>query len=276
MRVSLLPVGNAVRLFLEPPATAMRWKLLRKPVDTWTDQDDPTAAVIHDGDQRVILDHQALINGTTYYYKPFYFDGADWTASVSMSAVPAASYTDESLDVLSLVRDRIDDGLTVAVARGVLLPTSGHVDVLTAPPQTKETRWPVVTVQLTQDTPAERALGEYSGSPFLNADQGWIVDQGWLSRIQLTVIAWSLNPDERLTFGQVLKSIIIGNIPVFDENGMVNVEWQQSLVEDFESYDAPVYQVMGILACLAPSAISYVSETTSVNDVNEIDITLTA
>jgi hypothetical protein len=273
MRVSLLPIGNAARLFLEPPATAVRWRLLRKTVDAWTDQNDPAASVIRDGDERVILDFQGLLNGTTYYYKPFYFDGAAWTASVSVSAVPAASYTDESLDVLSLVRDRIDDGLTVAVARGVLLPATGHVDVLTAPPQAKETRWPVVTVQLTQDAPAERALGEYSGSPHLDFDGDLKIYQGWLSRVLIEIGIWSKNPDERLTFGRVIKATVIGNIPVFEEVGMVNVDWIPTYTADFESYDAPVYQVIGTLSCLAPSAISYVSDQAP---VDEIDITLMA
>lgn len=252
-----LPIGNAVRVFIQPPAGATRWRLLRKTVNSFSGQDDPEASVIHDGDERVVLDAEALINGTTYYYKLYTWNGSVWAAEPSVSVVPNPNFEDIGTDVLSVVRDRLDEGLKVMLAKGLLTHPKGHIQVLTAPPAFEDTAWPVVTVHLMQDLPGERGIGELIGIDEFDADAwDWKSSEGWLSRVQLTIIGWCLNADQRIAIRKALKAIVIGNLPVFDAYGMVQIEFQQSDTEDFQSYAAPVYQVSNTFSCLAPSNVS--------------------
>lgn len=267
-QIQKLPIGNAVRVFIQPPAGATRWRLLRKTADSFSGQDDPEASVIHDGDERVVLDAEALINGTTYCYKLYTWNGSVWAAEPSVSAVPNPNFTDIGTDVLSVVRDRLDEGLKVYVANGTLTHPKGHIQVLTAPPAFEDTAWPVVTVHLMQDAPGERGIGELIGIDEFDADAwDWKSSEGWLSRVQLTIIGWCLNADQRIALRRALKAIVIGNLPIFDAYGMVQIEFQQSDTEDFQSYAAPVYQVSNTFSCLAPSAVSTTDP--AITDVEE-------
>jgi hypothetical protein len=203
------------------------------------------------------LDAEALVNGTTYYYKTYTWNGSVWTAEPTVSVVPNPNFEDIGTDVLSVVRDRLDEGLKVMLAKGLLTHPQGHIQVLTAPPAFEDTAWPVVTVHLMQDSPGERGIGELIGFDEFDSDAWeWTGSEGWLSRVQLTIIGWCLNADQRVTLRKALKDIVIGNLPVFDAYGMVQIEFQQSDTEDFQSYAAPVYQVSNTFSCLAPSAVS--------------------
>lgn len=126
----------------------------------------------------------------------------------------------------------------------------------TAPPLFDETTFPVVTIHCTQDASGERAIGENMlGEQFDALADEWDISEGWLSRWDIQIIGWALNPDARIALRKVLKAIVIGNLPVFDAAGMVQVDFSQGDAEDFESFAAPVYQTMGRLTCMAPSAV---------------------
>lgn len=249
-----LSVGNAIRVILDPPAAALRSRILRKVSDTFIDQSDPDALLVYEGTENSALDTVSLQNGTPYFYRAFYWNGTVWTSSASASGTPNATYEEVSSDVLTVVRDRLDQGLQIEVQRQTLVPQSGAIPVLTAPPVFQDTRWPVVTVHLLVDAPAERGLGEVLVPDAFDQAAGlWDESEGWLARVQLAVIGWSQNPDERIELRKALRRLIVANLPVFDANGIIQVEFSQQDVDMVTGeYPAPVYQAAGTFTCLAP------------------------
>jgi hypothetical protein len=257
--IQALPVGNALRVFMAPPSGASRWKLLRKGTNAFSGHDDPSASVISFGAETSVLDSNFLINGQTYWYALYWWDGTAWLLDSLKSAVPVPNFRQMGVDVLSFVRDRLDYGLQIIIARGEIHHPQGRIQVLTAPPTSEEVAWPVVTVHCTQDVAAERALGEEIFSDvYLPDTNQWESVEGWLSRTQLTIVGWCLNPDERILLRKALKNIVIANLPVFEAACIQQIDLQQSDQEDFQSFNAPVYQVTSIFTCIAPSFVNTV------------------
>src|ERR1035437_684123 len=110
-----LPIGNAIRVFITPAAGAARWRVLRNLTGTFSGYNDSNASVIMDGLDAIVLDTQALTNGVTYYYGLFWFNGTSWAADGVVTGIPAATFAQLGPDVLSIIRDRLDDGLRVVV-----------------------------------------------------------------------------------------------------------------------------------------------------------------
>lgn len=250
-----IPAGNAIRLILSPPRGAESIRLLRKDSDTFIGESDSGAVVVYDGSpQDAVLDWHGLVNGQEYFYRLFSLVDGDWIASASVSGTPAMEEEDFSVDVLSIVRERLELGLAAEVASGLLRHKNGRIPVLTAPPLTDNAVWPLVTVHVASDSSSVRGIGEAIAiDRFLSDDWAWDVSDGWLSQWSILIVGWSLNPDERILLRKTIKRIVIGNLPVFDDAGMVQVDFQQQDVEDFDNYNVPVYEVVGTLGCLAPS-----------------------
>lgn len=266
-----LSVGNALRVFLVPPSTALSWRVLRKGADTFTGHDDAQATLVYQGDEPSVLDSALLTNGSTYYYRAYYWSGMAWSASATVSAVPAASYQDASTDAPSIVRDRLDAGMQVEVSRGTLRPESGGIAVLNAPPEFGDIRWPLLTVHLQNEAPAVRGIGEVFAIDDFDSEEGeWRASEGWLSRVTLAVVAWSQNPDERAELRRALRRLLIANLPVFEAEGLINVEFQMQDI-DFVSGEFPalVYQVMCTFTCLAPAAVR-----TTESVISEVQFTI--
>ena len=253
-----LAVGNALQIFLEPPTDAINWRLLRNESGTFIDQNDPAAVCLYGGnDLTCVMDSHCLVNGTSYCYCVFYFDGTDWTPSAMASATAGSTYADQSVDVLSVVRDRLDCGLQNEVLLGNLSPSSGVIAVLNAPPIFEETSWPVVTVHVTSDGSGERGLGELVFPDEFNpVSTQWSEAQGWLARVQLAIVGWSKNPDERIALRKALRKIVIGNLDVFDSAGMIQIDFSQQDIDELSSYPAPLYQSMCTFSCEAPAGVS--------------------
>ncbi len=257
-----MPIGNAVRVFLSPPAGAENWVVLRNTTGIFSAYNDPTATQVFAGSNltidNVFMDTDALVNGNTYYYGDFSYNGTVWTAGTVMSVDPASTYTDQSVDMLVFLRTRIQAALTAEIARGLLtLPpdnTKG-ITVLNAPPLFETTTFPVVTVHLLKDAPEERFIGEQL-IPDTDTAGVWQEGEGWLSRWTLAVVGWTLNPDERIALRQSLKRIVIGNLPIFNAVGAVQVDFSMEDVDLVTGYPAPVYQAMGTFTCLAPSLVT--------------------
>lgn len=248
-----LAVGNALRIFLEVPPAAEKLRLLRKIADTFTGQDDPAAFLAGNELTPMLLDVTGLVNETPYYYRAYYFQDGVWTATPTVSGTPVSTYDEQGGDVLSLLRDRLDVGLQVEVTRGTLTHEEGRIKVLTAPPIFEDTVWPLVTVHLQNESPSERALGEVVTADAFNEETGeWNEAEGWLAGVQIIVMGWSLNPDERIALRQALRRIVVANLPVFDDAGMVEIQFAQQDTEDFGSYGVPVYQVLCTFSCTAP------------------------
>lgn len=262
-----LAAGNALRISLEIPDGATSMRLLRKVSDSFSGWNDPAALVVADATAISVLDAEALFNGTLYYYRSYYLINGTWTDSgATRSATPAATYQEHGVDVLSLVRERLDLGLQAEVLRGTLTHQDGHIPVYTAPPVFDETKWPIVTVHLQGDASAERAIGELvSPDEFDSVGEQWDESEGWLANVQVMLMAWSLNPDQRLELRKAIKRIIIANLPVFGDAGMMQVQLSMQDTEDFESYSAPVYQAMGTLSCTSMTVVG--SNVDAINDV---------
>lgn len=253
-----LPVGNAVRVFITPAIGVTKWRVLRKSADTFTGFDDPSAYVLDESDNVAIVDATGLMNGSTYFYRDYGWNGVEWVDGGStVSAIPAAAYNDDSVDVISILRERIHAGLVVEISKGALVHETGKIPVLLAPPTFEDTKWPVVTIHLASDSAEQRFNGEMCDSETFDIGGiGWDTSEGWLSSVQVTIVGWALNPDVRMALRKAIKRILMANLSIFDDRGMYQVAMNQQDTEDFQSYAAPVYQVMTTFSCLAKSAIS--------------------
>lgn len=254
-----LYAGNALRLFLQPPQGAVSWRVLRKATDTFTDQDDPGAIAVYQGDETVIVDAKDLTNEVMVFYRPFYYDGTVWTAGPTNHGTPTPSYEDHSTDVLSIMRDRLERGLLVEVERGNLTNELGYIQVYTAPPSMdRDLRFPLVTVHLDNESPGARGIGEnISGDEFDAIGFEWNESEGWLAQVQLSIIGWSLNSDERIELRKAIRRLVVANLPVLSSEGIEEVSLTQQDVDAVNGeYGAPVYQVVSTFSCLAPVRVS--------------------
>lgn len=254
-----LYAGNALRLFLEPPIGAVSWRVLRKGSDSFTDQNDATAFVAYEGDEKIVVDAESLNNEVMAFYRPFYYDGAAWTAGATASATPTATYEDSTTDVLSFMRDRIERGLLVEVQRQNLTNDLGYIQVYTAPPSLeRDLRFPLVTIHLDSESPGARGIGEnISGDEFDAIGFEWNESEGWLAQVQLSIVGWSLNSDERIELRKALRRIVIANLPILASRGIDEVSLTQQDVDAVNGeFGAPIYQVVSTFSCLAPVRVS--------------------
>lgn len=252
-----LPIGNAIRLVLAPPDNAVRWRLLRKAADDFTGEADPDALVVLDGDERSVIDGEAVVNGQVYYYRLYTFDGSTWAASPTIPVTATATYREITEDVLMTVRERLDLGLQVEVQRGTLRHPQGRIPVRTAFPWEDKNPWPVVTVHLSTDASDVRGIGEIlEPDEFDAAEDIWNEAEGWFARTQLDVIGWSQNPDERQALRQAIRRIIIGNLPVFDDKGFVQIDFRIVDAEEPGDRNTIIYKAVGSFSCLAPVQVS--------------------
>jgi hypothetical protein len=252
MSITLQPLmaGNALRVFVTRPTGTLISRILRRDTDAFTGHDDAGALLVHSGLEHAVLDVSGLVNGATYFYRVYHWDGAAWSDGGVVSGEPVASYDDGATDVLVLLRDRLIAGLAVEVAAGRLAHSKGVIPVRTAPPQDKDETLPIVTLQLSSDSQADRAVGE----DLMGYEDG--ETEGWLSAVRIELMGWSLNPDERNELRRALKRIVLANLAVFDAAGVVQVNFSQNDTEDFSTYAAPMYQTMGDFTCLAPSYVT--------------------
>lgn len=247
--------GNALQIQLCPPAGCRRWRLLRSTGSVIPAFNSPNMVLVHDGREKTVLDTAKLVNGTTVYYRAFYFVNGTWQASAVVSAVAQSTFRNETNDHVEFVRERVELGFAGLVARGVLTPRSGAIAVLTASPELDNVRFPCVTVHLASDADSVRGVGEEISDDEFDGDDLHEYE-GWLSALQLTIIVWSKHSDERKLMRQQLKAVLMANLPVFDGVGMVQVSMQFADQEDFESYPAPMHQAICTLSCMAPSVVS--------------------
>jgi hypothetical protein len=272
--VQPLPVGNALRLFLSPPAGAVAWKILRKGSDTFSGHDDASALQVYAGDELVVVDTVALQNDVMAFYRPFYTsDGATWTPGPTAFGTPSATYAEQTVDVLSTIRRRIEAGLKVECDRGNFMMENGYIQVTNAAPaMTPDLLFPLVTIHLESEDPGERAIGEMVGIDTLDyADGDWQEAEGWLAAVRLTAIGWCLNADERLELRKAIRRVLIANLPVFESHGWTGFSVGFQDVDSLSGeYSANVYQVLCSISCTAPVVV-----TSKAAPIDSVDITLT-
>jgi hypothetical protein len=264
-----LPIGNAIRVLMTPSTGAVQWTLLRKLADDFAGVSDPAAVVIYSGSDAIsVLDQASLVNGVPVYYKLYEFDGRNWNATPTLSATPRATDLDLAPDVQELVRARLELALRASVAAGAIAGRAGYVPCFTAPPEFDQKRFPFVVVHHNVSRSDTRALGEgLSPDTYDSGSVQWVSSEGWLDRWVLDVTALSLNPDERIALRKAVRAAVVGNLPVFDDAGMVDIDFSMSDSEDFEGYGVPVYMANGSFSCLAP--IVLVGTRPAIRDVIE-------
>lgn len=268
-----LPIGNAVRVLLTPLDGAESCRVLRKLTDDIAGPDDSAAAKVYEGDERFFIDIATLENGATYYYCAFDLVDGDWVASgASQGVLVDAAAALYGPDPLTLVKQRLEAGLKVEVQAGVLVHDAGYIPVLTSPPAVEGVRWPVVTVHLRNDAPATRAVGELiADDVFDPAENEWAEAEGWLSGWDIEIWGWALNADLRIALRLAIKKVILGNLAVFQQAGMAQIAMSQSDHEDFERYNANVYQTLTSFSCMAPSLVQ-----SRVGAVEDVDVMVQA
>jgi len=191
-----------------------------------------------------------------------------------VSCTPATTYQDDCVDAQTIVRNRLELGLAAEVARGAItLPpnNNGDIEVLTAPPNFDNTRWPVVSVDVSTETPDNRAIGENIANDAFDTETGlWEDHEGWQAKTQLTIVGWSLNSDERIELRKAIRRVVLANLAVFDALLLLQIELTQQDVEDLNNYPAPVYETVCLFSCVTPLAINAPSA-----PITDVDVTVT-
>ena len=266
-----LPIGNALRIFVEPPAGAKYWRVLRKASDTFDGSpDDEYALNVYEGDDKSFVDAASLPNEQMAFYKPFYRDGALWIAGDTAYGTPAATFVDHSTDVISILRERLEAGMLIEVERGNIVTELGYVQVYTAPPSLEQNiQLPLVTVELDHAGPGERAIGEdIFGDEF--DDEGWADSEGWLENVTASIVGWSLNSDERIEMRKALRRILLANLPVLDAAGVQQASFSFTDVNAVNGeFGAPMYQVVCNFSCVAPARVS-----SRVGSIEDVEVTV--
>lgn len=260
--VNPLSIGNALRITLAPPPGSKSWVLLRNTTGTFSGPTDPAATIVAaQSNEKVLYDVVGLANGTQYFYQAFYWNGTTYIAdAASVSGTPGANYFDASTDALTLLRERLDVGIQNEVAAGRLTPgeeAKGVIKVLTAPPIFEQTRFPVVVVHLTSESPGDHGIGEVIGEDGQDVDGMWNETEGWLANTTISIVGWCLNPDARIAMRKAIRRLVIGNLQVFNAAGLREIELSQQDTEDLTgTYGAPVYWSECTFSCISPVAVS--------------------
>lgn len=265
-------IGNALKLYLTPPADAEYWRVLRKGTDDISGPDDEYALVAYEGDDRAFVDCASLQNEVRAFYVPFYRIEGGWVRGAGNYGTPVSSYEDYSTEVLSLLRDRLEAGLTVEVERGNLMNELGYIQVLTAPPAVNmNISFPLVTISLEEESPSIRGIGEDISGQYTDVeDETWLEEEGWLANVRLTIQGFSFNPDERIELRKAIRRVIVGNLNVFAAKGVALPQLTLSDADavNGECGDTPLYLVMGDFTCTAPVRVGHMAGGT----ITDIDV----
>lgn len=256
-----LHAGNALRLFFEPPSDAIVWRVLRKASSTFSGPTDPSALLVYEGVDHVIVEAaESLTNDQAWFYAPYSsVDGVTWVAGVVKSGTPAAIYVDHTTDVMSHMRERLAAGLLVECQRGNFHPEMGYIQVYTAPPALEQSlRFPLVVLELEAEESTERGIGEdISTDDFDELGGEWAEYEGWLASVRLNIVALSLNSDERIELRKALRRIVAANMPVFESYGWVTPSISQGDSNMINGeYPAQIYQANMTFSCIAPVRVA--------------------
>ena len=258
-----MAIGNALKLHVTPPSGAEYWRVLRKDTDDISGPDDVNALQAYEGDDRVFIDTVSLMNEVRAYYTPFYWISGAWVRGSSNYGTPTPTYEDYSTEVVSLVRDRLEAGLTVEVQRGNILNELGYVQVLTAPPNVKmNISFPLVTLSLEDESPSIRGIGEEDFGDYEDDDaEEWLESDGWLANVRLRLDGWSLNPDERIELRKAIRRVMIANFHVFASKGVIlpHLTLSDTDAVNGEFGNTPLYLVTGEFTCTAPVRVGHMA-----------------
>ncbi|EPT1451926.1 hypothetical protein ACVOZ6_003514 [Escherichia coli] len=242
--------GNALRLFLHPPAGADYWYVRRNTVG-----DFDNAPIVYEGTDEAFVDTLALQNEVKYFYQVEYRVNGQRVIGGTNSATPQCRYEDYTTDALELLRERLEAGLMEEVARGNLFNELGYIQVLTAPPSLQNNlSFPLVTLLLENESPSERAIGDVIDDEDFDEETGeWVEQVGWIADVNISITGWSLNPTERIDLRKAIRRIVIANFTVLASRGILLPHLSLTDADAVSGeFDAPLYLVNGDFTCQAP------------------------
>ena len=250
--INSLPAGRAVGVYLNPPSTAVKWRLIRNTADEFLSGEN-SLGLIYEGNERFFSDIAGLVNGERVWYKPYYFNGSTWETFPSVSIVPGMTMVDRSVDAQSLIRDRIDYSLNGLVGQGVLSHPDGIVPVLTESPQIENINMPCVTVHLQNDSDESRFLGDTFHSDIDKTGDMVVEIEGYYSRVSFEIVIWAKNGDERLAYRKALKTTLLSNTRIFSDFEIEEPHYSFTDNEEFDLYQFPLFMTVCTFTCLVPS-----------------------
>lgn len=253
---NLSRAAAAVYLYLDPPIGPSHLRLVRRYDDDFPAS--PTGAgniEIYAGPLTAgVLDWHEVVPGVVHWYAPYYLTGLTWTRGDERSITPTIQTHAPTLDSLDVIRERIEVGLNALLADNHLRHPAQHFSVLTAPPLLEDTVFPAVAVHLNQATTDQHFIGGFIGNSTTEAGQVRI-DEGWWSRYQVQIEAWSLNPDERRLLRRAFRDILVAGRDVLELLGLMELEVTWIDDEDFLPNNAPLYHTAAKLSYLSPDVI---------------------
>lgn len=246
-------------MVVEAPAGVGKWRVLRNETGVFSGALDPSAFLVHDGDERFLTDYRFLVNGVVYFYAVYGLVSVGvWSPPVIGSATPQALFEDLSIDAQEVVRDRLEVALQSLIQRGRLAITKPTVPVMSIPFYSQGGDLPVVTVLYASGASVVHGVGEKLSQ---NSTDGvtWVDAQGWHESVSLEISAWSFNAQERNVLRRALEASIAVNLDIFSDAGL-NMPEVQSVqdTEDTQSMNAPVYQTVIRFNCQVIVAVSEV------------------
>ncbi|WP_293372304.1 hypothetical protein [Nevskia sp.] len=256
--------GDAVILQMQqaPGGDDVPRRVLRRTDAAFAGPADPDATLIYQGANPRVVDLRAS-NGSTWYYKAFdLVDGVFVdNASPAVQATPQSRYQPLGVDFEAVLKARLELGLQQEMTRGLLrvklLGRNGaqpplKIAVVYGPAVFGETDWPVVSVQLKNNAPGERGIGEtlFGGSEF----EG----ESWLAMQSVEIAAWTQNPDQRREMRLALTRIVIANLPVLEALGVVVGDPRVSVMDflDNGQFLVPVYTAVVSFSAQVPEGIA--------------------
>lgn len=243
--------GNAIRLYLDPPAGARHWRIWRS-----TTQDFKVEALIYEGTDELVMDTKGLINEVRVFYRIEYVLPKKQVIPGNTSyATPSSTYEDHTTDVISFLRERLEAGLAEEVTRKTLFNELGYIQVLTAPPSLQNNlSFPLVTLSLENESPSERSIGEVVDDEYYDEDAvEWSEQIGWIADVNISITGWSLNPSERIDLRNAIRRVLIANFSVLAAHGIMLPHFTLADSDAVSGeFDAPLYLVNGDFTCIAP------------------------
>lgn len=212
--------GQAIKILLEP--TELKTRLIKNETGVFTDEN--SGILLGEWtDSGAYLD-DAVVDGQTYYYATYSFDGHKWAPENGRSIVSQATFRPVYNDPVSCVYNRLVAGFKVERDQS-RIHCADPIDVLIAPATNETSVFPIVTLRCVSDSVDRFAIGA-----------SIIVDETealeWWGKMELRIEAISTNSVQRQELRRALRNIIQGNLGIFENYGYVALEFSQTDAED--------------------------------------------
>jgi|GEM_PF-5603228 len=227
---------------------------------------------------RWVMDTVGLAWATTYYYAIYAANlpETDLSAKISGKAVVPDAATFEEVDVIGVLMDYLPSYLARTIAQGALRVKTEvtTIPVTDGPPLLDNIAFPVVSLHLEQDATNNFGLGDRVGSA--GQTGGIVTRRGYLSSQNLKIIGWAGdNPEVRRSLYRAIKAALTAGRPTLGAYGVINPSLTGAYMEDFESYDMPMFFGVFTLSYTLPTCV-VVAATAPLAEIDVHEPSLTA